>query len=155
MQAHLWGLDQQLDKFTTDFVQQHVQRGSHGLLTIAEMDFAFPPHCSPAVVVQARLKEHSSVSSSALPSVQLAGSSETGSACAAADGSSAGVSGMLPGIGMSARWRGGGAVGWLRDVRLLQEPTPRLHNFPEVRRLLPPDVSLCMYSVLCALSLPV
>jgi len=62
LQAHLWGLDQQLDKFTTDYVQQHLQRASHGLLTIAELDFAFPPNASPAMVIQAKLKEHSSSS---------------------------------------------------------------------------------------------
>lgn len=106
-QAHIWGLDQQLDKFTTDYVQQHLQCGSHGLLTIAELDFAFPPNSSPAMVIQAKLKEHSTTGS-ALPTF----------------GSSAG--------NLSAK-RPQGAAGWLRDLRVLQEPIPRLHNFPEVR----------------------
>ncbi|WIA36602.1 hypothetical protein OEZ86_007890 [Tetradesmus obliquus] len=104
-QAHIWGLDQQLDKFTTDYVQQHLQCGSHGLLTIAELDFAFPPNSSPAMVIQAKLKEHSTTGS-ALPTF----------------GSSAG--------NLSAK-RPQGAAGWLRDLRVLQEPIPRLHNFPE------------------------
>jgi hypothetical protein len=107
VQAHIWGLDQQLDKFTTDYVQQHLQRGSHGLLTIAELDFAFPPNSSPAMVIQAKLKEHSTTSST-LPTF----------------GSSAG--------NLSSK-RPQGAAGWLRDLRVLQEPIPRLHNFPEVR----------------------
>lgn len=102
-QAHIWGLDQQLDKFTTDYVQQSLQRGAHGLLTISELDFAFPPNTSPAMVIQAKLKEHSS-SSSSLPAVNL-----------------------VP----SARPKSTGVLkeNWLR---MLQEPVPRLHNFPEV-----------------------
>lgn len=110
LQAHIWGLDRQLDKFTTDYVQQHLQRGSHGLLTLSEMDFAFPPNVSPAMIVQARLKGHTSVSSAGLTPVQF------GPRSAAARPS------KLP-----------GGVGWLREVRLLQDPNPRLHNFPEVR----------------------
>jgi hypothetical protein len=105
-----------LDKFTTDYVQQHLQRGSHGLLTIAELDFAFPPNSSPAMVVQAKLKEHSTNSSTALPTF----------------GSSAGT---------LASKRAPGAAGWLRDMRVLQEPIPRLHNFPEVMNGLGHDVS--------------
>jgi hypothetical protein len=109
LQAHIWGLDRQLDKFTTDYVQQHLQRGSHGLLTLSEMDFAFPPNVSPAMIVQARLKGHTSASSAGLTPVQF------GPRSAAARPS------KLP-----------GGVGWLREVRLLQDPNPRLHNFPEV-----------------------
>lgn len=109
LQAHIWGLDRQLDKFTTDYVQQHLQRGSHGLLTLSEMDFAFPPNVSPAMIVQARLKGHASVSSAGLAPVQF------GSKNAASKKS------KLP-----------GGIGWLREVRVLQDPNPRLHNFPEV-----------------------
>lgn len=110
LQAHIWGLDRQLDKFTTDYVQQHLQRGSYGLLTLSELDFAFPPNVSPAMIVQARLKGHASVSSAGLPPVNF-GTKNTSS-----KGS-----------------KQAGGIGWLREVRLLQEPNPRLHNFPEVR----------------------
>lgn len=100
-------MDQQLDKFTTDYVQQHLQRGSHGLLTIAELDFAFPPNTSPAMVIQTKLKEHSN-SSATLPNVSLLGTSG------------------------AAKPKTPGTAWWLRDMRALQEPIPRLHNFPEV-----------------------
>eukprot|EP00775_Hariotina_reticulata_P003910 gene3910-4164_t len=116
--AHLWGLDQQLDKFTTDYVQQHLQRASHGLLTIAELDFAFPPNASPAMVIQAKLKEHSSSSGGLHPVSLPFGSS--GPAPASKNKS-------RPGCAQGP----GGANGWLSDVRLLHEPIPRLHNFPE------------------------
>ena len=109
MQAHIWGLDRQLDKFTTEYVQQHLQRGSHGLLTLSEVDFAFPPNVSPAMIIQARLKGHASVSSAGLSPVSF-GCSKTSS--------------------KGSRLTGG--IGWLREVRLLQDPNPRLHNFPEV-----------------------
>jgi hypothetical protein len=81
LQAHLWGLDQQLDKFTTDYVQQHLQRASHGLLTIAELDFAFPPNASPAMVIQAKLKEHSSSSGGLHPVSLPFGSTGQSSTC--------------------------------------------------------------------------
>jgi hypothetical protein len=113
LQAHIWGLDRQLDKFTTDYVQQHLQRGSHGLLTLSEMDFAFPPNVSPAMIVQARLKGHASVSSAGLSPVQFGSRNAT-----------------------SRKSKLPGGIGWLREVRLLQDPNPRLHNFPEVRELL-------------------
>lgn len=108
LQPHIWGLDRQLDKFTTDYVQQHLQRGSHGLLTLSEMDFAFPPNVSPAMIVQGRLKGHQSVSSAGLAPVQF------GAKHAASKQS------KLP-----------GGIGWLREVRHLQDPNPRLHNIPE------------------------
>lgn len=103
LQAHIWGLDQQLDKFTTDYVQQQLQRGAHGLLTISELDFAFPPNTSPAMVIKAKLNEHQN-SSTSLAAVTLVGSAR-------------------PQCG------GGSRDNWLR---MLQEPVPRLHNFPEV-----------------------
>lgn len=108
-QAHIWGLDRQLDKFTTDYLQQRLQRGSHGLLTLAEMDFAFPPNVSPAMIVQARIKGHAAVSSAGMSPVNF------GSRSAASKDS------KLP-----------GGISWLREVRVLQDPNPRLHNFPEV-----------------------
>lgn len=110
MQAHIWGLDRQLDKFTTDYVQQHLQRGSHGLLTLSELDFAFPPNVSPAMIIQARLKGHASISSAGLSPVNLVSSKSS-----ATKGSKL-----------------AGGIGWLREVRVLQDPNPRLHNFPEV-----------------------
>lgn len=91
-------------------MQQHLQRGSHGLLTLSEMDFAFPPNVSPAMIVQARLKGHASVSSAGLSPVQFGSRNATSKKS------------KLP-----------GGIGWLREVRLLQDPNPRLHNFPEVR----------------------
>lgn len=108
-QPHIWGLDRQLDKFTTDYVQQHLQRGSHGLLNLSEMDFAFPPNVSPAMIVQGRLKGHQSVSSAGLAPVQF-GAKQAPS-----------KQSKLP-----------GGIGWLREVRHLQDPNPRLHNMPEV-----------------------
>jgi hypothetical protein len=112
LQPHIWGLDRQLDKFTTDYVQQHLQRGSHGLLTLSEMDFAFPPNVSPAMIVQGRLKGHQSVSSAGISPVQF------GAKQAASKHS------KLP-----------GGIGWLREVRHLQDPNPRLHNMPEASTL--------------------
>lgn len=98
-------------------MQQHLQRGSRGLLTIAELDFAFPPNVSPAMVVQARLKGHTSVSSAGLNPVSFGSKGGSGI-------------GQLGGTGSSSLTKG---VGWLREARLLQDPNPRLHNFPEVR----------------------
>jgi hypothetical protein len=77
------------------------------------MDFAFPPNVSPAMIVQARLKGHASVSSAGLSPVQFGSRNATSKKS------------QLP-----------GGIGWLREVRLLQDPNPRLHNFPEVRKLL-------------------
>lgn len=117
VQAHIWGLDQQLDKFTTDYVQQHLQRGAHGLLTIAELDFAFPPNTSPATVIKAKLDEHKS-SSSSLPAVTLLAAARP-------------------------KGPGGSRDHWLR---MPQEPVPRLHNFPEVNMLYNP-VCICGFGV--------
>lgn len=111
-QPHIWGLDRQLDKFTTDYVQQHLQRGSHGLLTLSEMDFAFPPNVSPAMIVQGRLRGHQSVSSAGISPVQFGARQATSKHS------------KLP-----------GGIGWLREVRHLQDPNPRLHNMPEASAL--------------------
>jgi hypothetical protein len=127
-QAHIWGLDRQLDKFTTEYVQQHLQRGSRGLLTLAELDFAFPPNVSPAMVVQARLKGHPS---SANTSAGLGPVGSSGGKGAGGAGPGAGA----VGAGSARSGACGGmvkGVAWLPEVMLLQEPNPRLHNFPEV-----------------------
>jgi hypothetical protein len=127
-QAHIWGLDRQLDKFTTEYVQQHLQRGSRGLLTLAELDFAFPPNVSPAMVIQARLKGHMSGSSAGLSHVNLSSSGSKGGAGGSSSAGGGGAAGGGPG-GSSGGVKG---AAWLPEVRLLQEPNPRLHNFPEV-----------------------
>jgi hypothetical protein len=54
-QAHAWGLDSTLDKFTVNFLQTRWSRHSGGRVTLAELDFAFPPGCSLLAIVQAEL----------------------------------------------------------------------------------------------------
>lgn len=61
------------------------------------------------MIVQARIKGHAAVSSAGMSPVNF------GSRSAASKDS------KLP-----------GGISWLREVRVLQDPNPRLHNFPEV-----------------------
>jgi hypothetical protein len=55
MQAHAWGLETKLDKFSVDFLQHQLERGPHGRLTLEMLDFAFPPNAPISTAVQARI----------------------------------------------------------------------------------------------------
>ncbi|KAI8464297.1 MAG: hypothetical protein J3K34DRAFT_120548 [Monoraphidium minutum] len=112
-QAHAWGLESKLDKFSVDFLQHQLERGPHGRLTLEMLDFAFPPHAPISTAVAAMQQAHIQFSLKLGPSTASLQSS----------GPLSGL-GAPPALG-SARMLGGGGG-------LTPEVTPGLHYFPEV-----------------------
>ena len=126
--AHVWGLEARLDKFTVDFLQHHLERGAHGRATLAMLDFAFPPQAPLAATVQAIQHahiQHKLGGSTTGPGTGMGGG---GGGAGAAGGMSgpigaAGASGHA--AAPSARLLGGGGGA-------TPEVTPGLHYFPEL-----------------------